>query len=42
MKDIKDYASLNYPQIGSGIDFDNNLVFMTARSNDALRIITSQ
>lgn len=39
---IVEYASLNYPQSATGIDFDNNHAFMSVRSNDALRIITSQ
>ncbi len=39
---ISEYASLNYPQVGTGIDFADNKVFMSVRSNDALRIITSQ
>lgn len=39
---IYEYASLNYPQVGTGIDYYNNTVFMSVRSNDALRIITSQ
>ena len=39
---IVEYASLNYPQMGTGIDFVDNMVFMSVRSNDALRIITSQ
>ncbi len=38
---IIEYASLNFPQSGSGIDFADNKVFMSVRSNDALRIITS-
>ncbi len=39
--DIVEYASLNFPQAGSGIDFADNKVFMSVRSNDALRIITA-
>lgn len=39
---ITSYATLNFPQIATGIDFANNYVFMAVRSNDALRIITSQ
>lgn len=35
-------ASFNFPQNASGIDYENNLVYMAVRSNDALRIITSQ
>lgn len=36
---IVEYASLNYPQIGTGIDYAENKVFMSVRSNDSLRII---
>ena len=39
---ITEYASLNLPQLGTGIDFADNKIFMSIRSNDALRIITSQ
>lgn len=38
---LVEYGSLNYPQIATGIDFADNKVFMSARSNSALRIITS-
>ena len=38
---IVEYASLNFPQQGTGIDFADNKVFMSVKSNDALRIITS-
>ncbi|MDP3999236.1 MAG: hypothetical protein Q8P76_01410 [bacterium] len=38
---IFEQASLNYPQVASGIDFYNNNVFMAVRSNDSLRTITS-
>lgn len=38
---ILEQASLNYPQVASGIDFYNNNVFMAVRSNDSLRTITS-
>ncbi len=34
-------ASLNFPQVATGVDFYNNMVFVSVRSNDALRIITS-
>lgn len=34
-------ASLNFPQMATGVDFYNNMVFVSVRSNDALRIITS-
>lgn len=36
-----EYGSINFPQIGTGIDFADNKVFMSVRSNDSLRIITS-
>ncbi len=39
---ITEYASLNYPQVGTGIDYYNNKVYMSVRSNDSLRIISSQ
>lgn len=35
------HSSLNFPQVATGIDYQNNLVFVSVRSNDALRIITS-
>ena len=35
------WSSLNFSQIASGIDYENNLIYMSVRSNDALRIITS-
>ncbi len=35
------YATLNFPQMGTGIAYRNNIVYMSVRSNDALRIITS-
>lgn len=35
------WSSFNFPQNGTGIDYENNLVYMSVRSNDALRIITS-
>lgn len=38
---MSEYASLNFPQVASGIDFANNKVFMSVRSNDSLKIITS-
>lgn len=38
---IVEYSSLNYPQIGTGIDYYNNVVYMSVRSNDSLRVITS-
>ncbi len=41
LDDITEYASINFPQNGTGIDFADNKVFMSVKSNDALRIITS-
>jgi len=38
---ISEYASLNFPQEASGIAFNNNIVYISLRSNDGLRIITS-
>jgi hypothetical protein len=45
--DISDFAaiaeatSLNFPQMATGLDFAQNYVFISLRSNDALRIVTS-
>ncbi len=39
---ITKISSFNFPQVAQGIDFENNLVYVAVRSNDALRIITSQ
>ncbi len=38
---LTEYASLNFPQMASGIDYAENKVFVAVRSNDSLRIITS-
>ncbi len=38
---IAEYAYLNFPQQASGADFAENHVFISIRSNDSLRIITS-
>ncbi|MBI2591780.1 MAG: hypothetical protein HYW34_03845 [Candidatus Brennerbacteria bacterium] len=35
-------SAFNFPQSANGIDYENNLVYVAVRSNDALRIITSQ
>ena len=35
-------SSFNFPQVATGIDYENNRVYTAVRSNDALRIITSQ
>jgi type II secretory pathway pseudopilin PulG len=37
--DIKEVAFFNFPQVGTGMDFAQNMVFLSVRSNDALRII---
>jgi hypothetical protein len=39
---ITPWGSLNFPQIATGIDYEDNVVYVSVRSNDALRIITSQ
>lgn len=36
------YAGLNFPQIATDLAFENNIIYVAVRSNDALRIITSQ
>ncbi len=36
------YAGFNFPQVASDIAFENNIIYVAVRSNDALRIITSQ
>lgn len=38
---IQFWSSFNFPQVASGIDYEDNLVYVSVRSNDALRIITS-
>lgn len=35
-------SSFNFPQVATGIDYEDNIVYTAVRSNDALRIITSQ
>jgi len=35
------WSSYNFPQVASGIDYEDNLVYVAVRSNDALRIITA-
>lgn len=39
--DIVLWSSFNFPQMASGIDYEDNLVYVSVRSNDGLRIITS-
>ena len=36
------HSSYNFPQLGTGITYRDNVVYTSGRSNDALRIITSQ
>ncbi|MDO8435750.1 MAG: hypothetical protein Q7S89_03680 [bacterium] len=36
------YSSFNFSQVATDIAFENNRVYVSVRSNDALRIITSQ
>ncbi len=35
------WVSFNFPQVATGIDYEDNIVYVSVRSNDALRIITS-
>ncbi|HEY9586209.1 MAG TPA: hypothetical protein VJJ27_01025 [Candidatus Paceibacterota bacterium] len=35
-------GTFNFPNIATGIDYENNLVYVSVRSNDGLKIITSQ
>jgi hypothetical protein len=35
------WSSYNFPQVATGVDYEDNLVYVSVRSNDALRIITS-
>ncbi len=39
---IQFWSSLNFPQVLSDMDYEDNIVYSAVRSNDALRIITSQ
>lgn len=41
LENVTVYASLNFPQVTTGVDFAGNHVYVSVRSNDALRIITS-
>lgn len=36
------YAGLNFPQVANDIAFESNILYIAVRSNDALRIVTSQ
>lgn len=35
------WSYYNFPQVATGVDYEDNLVYISVRSNDALRIITS-
>lgn len=35
------WSFFNFPQMATGIDYENNIVYVSVRSNDALRVITS-
>ncbi|HXF44331.1 MAG TPA: hypothetical protein VNK70_02620 [Candidatus Paceibacterota bacterium] len=35
------WSSFNFPQVATGLDYEDNIVYVSVRSNDALRIITS-
>lgn len=35
------WSAFNFPQVATGVDYENNIVYISVRSNDALRIITS-
>lgn len=39
--DLQLYSSFNFSQVATGVDYADNLIFVSVRSNDALRIITS-
>jgi len=36
------YSGLNFPEMATDIAFENNVIYVSVRSNDHLRIITSQ
>jgi hypothetical protein len=42
LADITLWSTFNFPQRATDIDYEDNLVYVSVRSNDALRIITSQ
>ncbi|MBI3459073.1 hypothetical protein HY061_02320 [Candidatus Azambacteria bacterium] len=35
------WSSLNFPQLATGIDYEDNFIYVSIRSNDGLRILTS-
>ena len=41
LSNISLIASFNFPQIATGIDYEDNYVYVSVRSNSSLRIITS-
>ncbi|MFH0890961.1 MAG: hypothetical protein V1856_02935 [Candidatus Liptonbacteria bacterium] len=41
-QNIELWSFFNFPQVATAVDYENNLVYVAVRSNDALRIITSQ
>ncbi len=41
-KNVTLISTLNFPQVAAAIDYENNLVYVAVRSNDTLRIVTSQ
>lgn len=39
LNNVTVFSSLNFPQMATGVDFSGNYVYVSVRSNDALRII---
>lgn len=39
--DIIFWSSFNFPQVATAVDYEDNLIYVSVRSNDAVRIITS-
>lgn len=39
---LSEYGGLNFPQVALDLRFENNLIYAAVRSNNAIRIITSQ
>lgn len=35
------YSYFNFPQVATGVDYKDNIIYVSVRSNDGLRIITS-
>lgn len=42
LSNITACSNFNFPNIATGIDYDNNFVYTAVRSNDGLRIVASQ